>query len=87
MKIKYHKVFKKHFKKRVATNPKLVKKFQKRLELLISDPQNPILKDHRLIGSLKEYRSFAVTGDVRVVYKIKRNVIYLYDIGSHNQVY
>ncbi len=87
MKIKYHKTFKKHFQKRIAPNSKLVKKFQLRLKLLINDPQNPILKNHKLVGKMSEYQAFALGGDIRVIYRIENETIYLFDIGSHNQVY
>lgn len=82
-----HKVFKKNFKKRILPDPVLVVKFEERLSLLLSDPRNPILKDHMLVGKKAGYRAFSVTGDIRVVYKIKGDVLRLYDIGSHNQVY
>ncbi|MDO8609629.1 MAG: type II toxin-antitoxin system mRNA interferase toxin, RelE/StbE family [bacterium] len=49
--------------------------------------QNPLLKDHKLIGSLNGLRAFSITGDVRVVYRIEGDILELYDIGSHNQVY
>ncbi len=87
MQIKYHREFTKNYKKRIALNPKLVNQFRKQLEKFIQDFNNPILKDHKLIGEKSEYRAFSITGDVRVVYKIVDNEIWLYDIGSHNQVY
>jgi addiction module RelE/StbE family toxin len=87
MRVEYHRQFVKHFNKRVAPHPKLVAKFEERLRLKVSNPTNPVLKDHQLIGKKSEYRAFSVTGDVRVVYKIEGEVVRLYDIGTHNQVY
>ncbi len=87
MQIKYHREFTKSYKKRIAQKPKLVSQFQKQLEKFIQSPNDPILKDHKLIGEKSEFRAFSVTGDIRVVYKIVNNEIWLYDIGSHNQVY
>ncbi|MBT3250051.1 MAG: type II toxin-antitoxin system mRNA interferase toxin, RelE/StbE family [Candidatus Pacebacteria bacterium] len=88
MTIKYHKTFRKHFKKRIANNPKLVNQFEKRLNELILDQSNPLLRNHSLKGSRQSYWSFSITGDIRVIYKkINNNIIQLYDIGSHNQVY
>ncbi|MDO8619438.1 MAG: type II toxin-antitoxin system mRNA interferase toxin, RelE/StbE family [Candidatus Daviesbacteria bacterium] len=87
MQIKYHREFAKNYKKRIAQNLKLVNQFQKQLEKFIQDPNNPILKDHKLIGKKSEFRAFSITGDIRVVYKIVDEEIWLYDIGSHNQVY
>ncbi|MBI3486516.1 type II toxin-antitoxin system YafQ family toxin [Candidatus Daviesbacteria bacterium] len=47
----------------------------------------PTLKDHKLIGKKFGFRAFSVTGDIRVVYKLINSDVWLYDIGSHNQVY
>ncbi len=87
MKISYHKEFIKNYKKRIAPNKKLAAKFEKQLELFITNPKNPSLKDHKLIGKMSDFRAFSLTGDIRVVYEIIREEIWLYDIGSHNQVY
>ena len=87
MRILYHKNFLKNYKKRIPRNSKLEKQFGRKLKLFIENPGNPILRDHRLVGKKGEYRSFSITGDVRVVYKRLKDVIVLYDIGSHNQVY
>lgn len=53
----------------------------------MSDPKQALLNDHALHGDLEGYRSFSVTGDIRVVYKIEGETIKLFDIGRHNQVY
>lgn len=87
MKIQYHREFLKNYKKRVAPYPKLELQFKKQLDKLISNPYDPSLRDHKLIGKRKNFHSFSVTGDIRVVYIIDDKNIRLYDIGSHNQVY
>jgi len=87
MKIEYHRQFLKHFKKRIAPHSQLVSKFEERLRLKMTDPKNPVLHDHQLLGSKSEYRSFSVTGDTRVVYRVEGDVLRLYDIGTHAQVY
>ena len=87
MQIKYHKNFQKSFKKRIAPYPKLVAQFQKHLTLFIENPENPTLKDHKLVGQKLNLRAFSVTGDIRVVYKKVKDELWLFDIGSHNQVY
>ena len=87
MKIKYHKEFAKNYRKRINSNPKLVSKFQAKLAQFVTNPTNPTLKDHKLIGKLSNYRAFSVTGDVRVVYRIVNNELWLYNIGTHPQVY
>ena len=69
MKIKYHKRFLKNFRKRIASNSKLVEQFEERLEIFQENQKDPILKDHKLKGEREEYRAFSVGGDLRVVYK------------------
>jgi addiction module RelE/StbE family toxin len=87
MKIKYHKDFLKNYKKRIKLNPKLAKQFIKQLNKFINNPKDPSLRDHKLIGKKQDLRAFSVTGDMRVVYKVVDDEIWLYDVGSHNQVY
>ena len=87
MKLRYHKNFLKSFKLRIEPKVALSKRLSSRLKLFMEDSTDPILKDHRLRGEKSEYRSFSVTGDIRVVYKIVKDEIWLYDVGSHNQVY
>ncbi|KKS84974.1 MAG: hypothetical protein UV59_C0012G0067 [Candidatus Gottesmanbacteria bacterium GW2011_GWA1_43_11] len=81
-------VFRKVFKKRIAGNEKLIRKFNLRLELFQQNPQHPLLHDHPLTGTKKGQRAFSITGDMRVVYQqVSEDVILLLDIGTHNQVY
>ena len=88
MRVYRHPQFDKHFKIRVKNNQKLSDVFNTRLELCATNPQNPLLKDHALIGEKKDLRAFSITGDIRVVFKkISDDEIVLVDIGSHNQVY
>jgi len=76
MKIAYHKNFLKHFKKRIVSNKKLESKFYQRLSLFIKNPNSPILRRHQLRGKKRFYWSFSVTGDTRVVYKIKEKTLF-----------
>lgn len=87
MKIKYHKTFLKNYKKRIKPYPKLVAQFTKQLNKFIKDQTDATVRDHRLIGKMKSFRAFSVTGDVRVIYVIINDELWLYDVGSHNQVY
>lgn len=87
MTVERHKQFLKNYRKRIIPHPTIDHKFKERLKLYLLDPSNPILKDHQLTGKKKSFRSFSITGDIRVIYKIEAEVIRLYDIGTHNQVY
>ncbi len=80
--------FKKSFKKRIAVNIKLFDKFKERMNLFSQENFNPVLHDHQLSGKMKYYRSFSITGDYRVIYRvIDDNIVAFVDIGTHNQVY
>lgn len=87
MKIEYTDRFVKHYQKRVANDPSLVKRFQERLRLFITDSRSPTLKNHLLKGKKIRLRAFSITGDIRVVYVVIGRVIHFLDIGTHNQVY
>lgn len=79
--------FTKSFKKRIENNLSLLSQFKKRWQLFANDSSNPLLKDHSLKGSLLGFRSFSITGNVRLIYKKEGETVNLFDIGSHNQVY
>lgn len=87
MNLARHRIFNKHFKVRILPNKNLVRKFEERLVLFLKKPDNPILKDHKLVGKMNGYRSFSIGGDLRVIYRIIGDTLELYDIGTHNQVY
>jgi addiction module RelE/StbE family toxin len=85
--IKHHRVFEKHFKKRIITKKKLLAQFEERLALFASGERGWPLDDHPLSGKLIGRRAFSVNGDVRVIYEETELFIILLDIGTHNQVY
>lgn len=87
MKIHFTKSFKKSYKNRIKPNKTLAKRFKQRFDIFEVDPSNPILRDHPLGGKMQGFRSFSVTGDIRVIYHIHKGTIFLVDIGTHNQVY
>jgi addiction module RelE/StbE family toxin len=87
MKISLSEKFEKHFPKRIKPNHSLVKRFSSRVAIFIHDPNNPILRNHRLTGSKKDFYAFSITGDIRVVYTISGDEAWFMDIGTHNQVY
>lgn len=87
MRIKYHRDFVKNYKKRYASNEKIKKHYKERVNLFIKHQDSPLLRDHQLTGDKKYLRSFSITGDIRVVYYISKDIIYFVDIGTHNQVY
>ena len=84
MEIRFSVDFRKRYQK---LNDKIKKAFHQRLKLFTQDTRNSLLRDHALSGKLKGYRSFSVTGDIRAVYYIQKNIAYFVDVGTHNQVY
>lgn len=82
-----HKRFIKNYKKRISSNKTLDKKFEERLKIFLTNPHNLQIKDHKLLNSKERLRSFSITGDIRVLYRTKGDVVEFYDIGTHNQVY
>lgn len=88
MKIYFSKDFVKNFKKRILQNSAVEKKYKERVEIFIKNRKYPILKDHKLIGKKKDFRSFSITGDIRVIYTRESKDTFIFiDIGTHNQVY
>ncbi len=79
--------FDRAFKQRVAHHPDLVRLFVAQLELLHDDPSHVGLRNHPLKGKLVDQKSFAVTDNVRVIYRESRRSILLTDIGTHDEVY
>ena len=82
-------IFSGAFKKRFSKLPvKIQAKFEGRIELFRLNPFDRVLENHPLKGNLHEYRSFSVTGDYRVKFRIvDAESIKLVDIGRHPQVY
>ena len=64
-----------------------------RLELLLENPYNPILKAHKLKGKLDGLWACCVEYDCRIIYTFKskdnseEEFILLIDIGTHDEVY
>lgn len=86
--VKYSRRFVKNFKIRIKPNPKLRKRFNERLKTFAEDPSTLTLRDHKLVGKIKSFRAFSITGDVRVIYSQESgNEVIFIDIGTHNQVY
>ncbi len=88
MNIQRHARFKKHFQQRIAPSPNLVARFYERVTLFVAQPSHPLLNNHALVGKQQGYRSFSITGDIRVVYyEVGDDTIVFADVGTHNQVY
>ena len=51
------------------------------------DPGDPLLRVHKLKGDLRDYWSFSVDDDLRVLFRWEGEVAFLVNIGSHDEVY
>jgi addiction module RelE/StbE family toxin len=88
MKISFSKSFQKVFNKRIKNNKILSELFSEKLKIFEKEPYHPSLKTHKLTGKLKNYHSFRIHFEYRVIFEfIEEDKVILIDIGTHNQVY
>jgi addiction module RelE/StbE family toxin len=57
------------------------------LRRFATDPQDPILRMHKLKGDLDGYWAFSVDDDLRVLVRWEGDEVFLVNLGSHDQVY
>ena len=57
------------------------------LRRFAADPQDPILRMHKLEGDLDGYWAFSVDDDLRVLVRWEGDEVFLVNLGSHDQVY
>ena len=88
MEVSFISSFKRAFKKRIQGNIDLETRFWEKLEKFTIDPFDPSLKAHKLSGKLKEFWSFRVDYDERILfYFTEEEKAVFVDIGSHDEVY
>ncbi len=51
------------------------------------DPQDPLLRTHKLKGDLDAYWAFSVDDDVRVLFRWNGDEAFLVTLGTHDEVY
>lgn len=51
------------------------------------DPQDHVLRTHRLKGDLASFWAFSVDDDLRVVFRRDGEVAFLVNLASHDEVY
>ena len=88
MEVSFSSTFKRSFKKRIKGSGDLEIKFWQKLEQFTVNPFDPSLKTHKLSGKLKEFWSFSIDYDERVLfYFTEEKKAAFVDIGSHDEVY
>ena len=81
--------FKRAYKKRIAPDPDLKKRFWDAMELFVEDPFANVLRTHKLTGKLSGSWAFSVEFDCRVVFQFVKgqSKVLLIDVGTHEEVY
>ena len=88
MEVSFSSSFKRRFKKCIKGNAYLEARFWQKLEQFTIDPFDPSLKTHKLSGKLREFWSFSVDYDERVLFYFTEDEKAVFvDIGSHDEVY
>ena len=57
------------------------------LRRFATEPQDPLLRTHKLKGELEAYWAFSVDDDLRVVFRWEGEEAFLVNLGSHDEVY
>ena len=57
------------------------------LRRFATDPNDPLLRTHKLKGNLADFWSFSVDDDLRVLFRWDGDVCFLVGIGTHDEVY
>lgn len=86
MKIKFRKSFVKQYSKLSLKQRYFV---DAALKLFEANPNDIKLKNHALKEELKGYRAISAAFDVRLVFKVEGDYVYveMIAVGTHNQVY
>jgi len=57
------------------------------LRRFASDPQDPLLRTHKLKGEPADYWAFSVDDDLRVLFRWDGDACFLVAIGTHDEIY
>ncbi len=88
MEVSFSSSFKWALRKHIKSNADLENRFQQKLEQFILEPFDLSLKTHELSGKLKDFWSFSIDYDARVLfYFTEDNKAVFVDFGSHDEVY
>lgn len=84
MEIRFHKNFKKRFKKIPV---KIQEQFYERLEVFIQNKFDKILNSHAVDKAFPDCKSINVSGDYRAIFKDNGDVAVFITIGTHSELY
>lgn len=88
IKIAYSPSFKRSYKRKIAVGSEREAKLRSKLELFMNDPFDNALRTHKLSGKLKNYWSFSIEYDLRVIFYFEdAETAVLVDLGTHTEIY
>ncbi len=81
MKIHYSSKFAKEYK----SLPKRIKLLAEKKEMIFrKNPFEPGLKTHKLSGKLKDYYSFSIDYQTRIIFEFRdKNSVWFHSVGTH----
>lgn len=72
--------------KLVHKNPEFYTFVTTRLKLLKNSPNHPSLRLHKLSNRENEY-AMSIDHSIRIIFSREKDICYLLEIGSHDEVY
>ncbi len=83
------KYYEKKLSKFLERHPSMLKKYQKTIKILGTNPCHPSLRLHKLKAKISDLQSLSINMKYRIVlnFIIKDDIIILIDIGGHGEVY
>lgn len=87
MEIYFSPEVKRYLKNLKNKDKKLLKRIEKQLLLFATNPHHPSLRTHKLSGKTENVWSISSGLKLRLLYLVKEEGFYFFDIGSHDEVY
>lgn len=81
MKVLYKPTFVRQYKK---LSPELQTEIKEKIQLFQEDPTHTFLKTHKLKGKLKNYYSFSVNYEYRIIFQYEEDYTVLLNVGNHS---
>lgn len=74
--------------KRYEHKKEVIKELNEVLKVLLSGAKLPEkYKDHSLSGNYADYRECHIKPDVLLVYRVGKDLLYLFRLGSHSELF